>query len=535
MASVLDISDLTVTFGGATALDGASLRVEDGEVHGLIGPNGAGKTTLLNAVTGFVRPAGGRLLLDGRPLPSRPHLVARAGVARTFQSVGSFVELSAIQNLLTLRGGRRGGLSERNGRGRKGATAAAHELLDLVEFTWSRHSAVENLPFAAHRKVEIARALFGRPRLLLMDEPTAGLEGSEVAQISELLRRIVTTGMCSSVVLIEHNVQFVFSTSDSVTALDQGRAISSGSPAQVRSHPDVIASYLGRSASLASDKTASDKTQRQVEHALAEGCGDTATEGGPASAHRLEVRGLVSGYGRTKVLKGIDLVVEPSETVLVYGRNGAGKSTLLNALTGQPRAAEGTVLLGGRRVSGLPVSGAVAAGIGLVPQGGGVLALQTVLENLQVGVTGLHLSRRESGQRRDRIFELFPALAERQGTVAGSLSGGQRQMLALGKVLMREPAVLLLDEPSIGLAPSVVDELGDILRTIAASRSVGILVAEQNIRWVAAMASRGIHLDGGAVVRIVGRDELQRPEELMASYLSENGTPSPTKETEHVQ
>lgn len=526
MTSILHVSDLRVAFGGTVALDGASITVRDGEIHGLIGPNGAGKTTLLNAVTGFLKPAGGQMLLDGQPLPSRPHLVARAGVARTFQSVGSFSELSAIQNALTLRGTRpepsgHGGLDKL--RSRPGPSTV-HELLDLVEFTWPRDVPIEKLPFAAHRKVEIARALFARPRLLLMDEPTAGLERAEVAHISDLLKKIVATGMCSSVVLIEHNVQFVFSTSDTVTALDQGRTISSGTPSHVRSDAKVIESYLGRDASGAVSMDGTNNTSEPTRPSLVEVRAALSTESGvrtgASDGKRLEVRGLVSGYGRIKVLKGIDFVVEPSETVLVYGRNGAGKSTLLNTLLGQPRATAGEVFLGDHKVSGLPVSDVVDAGIGLVPQGGGVLALQTVLENLQVGVTGLRLSEREFNVRRDYIFKLFPILAERYDFVAGRLSGGQRQMLAIGKVLMREPSVLLLDEPSIGLAPSVVDEVGDILRTIVASRAVGLVVAEQNIRWVASMASRGVHLDHGTVVRVVGRDELQRPEQLMASYLT---------------
>jgi ABC-type branched-subunit amino acid transport system ATPase component len=177
-------------------------------------------------------------------------------------------------------------------------------------------------------------------------------------------------------------------------------------------------------------------------------------------------------------------------------------------------------LLGGQRLSGKNVSDIVDAGIGLVPQGGGVLALQTVLENLQVGVTGLRLTEREIKARRDFVYELFPVLSERAESVAGRLSGGQRQMLAIGKVLMREPAVLLLDEPSIGLAPSVVDELGDILRAIVASRPVAVVIAEQNIRWVASIATRGIHLDRGAVARVASREELRHPDELMDSYLT---------------
>jgi branched-chain amino acid transport system ATP-binding protein len=513
MNSVLSVSDLTVAFGGAKALDGASLVVKEGEVHGLIGPNGAGKTTLLNAITGFLTPASGRILLDGQPLPSRPHLVARAGVARTFQSVGSFPELSAIQNVLTLCDAGR----PRRDRPASSAQAlrAAHELLDLVEFSSPRDVPVENLSFASHRKVEIARALFARPRLLLMDEPTAGLERAEVTRISEILKKIVAQRICSSVVLIEHNVQFVFTTSDTVTALDQGRTICSGTPGEVRSDAKVVESYLGRDAHDVQEHAARPAVRYEEPRAEAAKAHNATSPG-----QRIEARKLVSGYGRTKVLKGIDFAVEPGETVLVYGRNGAGKSTLLNTLAGQPRASSGEVFLGERRISGLPVSDAVNAGLGLVPQGGGVLTLQTVLENLQVSITGLHLSAQEFMARKNHVFDLFPILADRSGFVAGRLSGGQRQMLALAKVLMREPSVLLLDEPSIGLAPAVVDELSDILRVIIGARSVGVVIAEQNIRWVASIASRGVQLDNGSVVRVVGQDELQHPEQLMATYLT---------------
>ncbi|HEY1570449.1 MAG TPA: ABC transporter ATP-binding protein [Pseudonocardiaceae bacterium] len=204
----------------------------------------------------------------------------------------------------------------------------------------------------------------------------------------------------------------------------------------------------------------------------------------------LTVSGLTAGYGGPDVLHGIDLVVGAGEVVAMLGPNGAGKTTLLRALTGLLRARNGSIILRGKEIAGLSAHRRSAAGLALVPESKGVFPTLSVADNLRV-----NLPRHRPV---DRVLTLFPILRERLGQSAGTLSGGEQQMLGLARALLREPAVLLLDEPSLGLAPMVVDLLFDTLGTIAAGGTT-ILIAEQNATKALELATRAYLLDRGRV------------------------------------
>ncbi|MGW3606330.1 ATP-binding cassette domain-containing protein [Micromonospora sp. NPDC005161] len=516
MPDLLSIKDLVVTFGGVHALDGLDLTVGTGEIHGIIGPNGAGKTTVINAMTGFVAPASGEIRFDGRRLPRQTHRIARLGVGRTFQAPATFPGLNAVENVMSggdrrLRSGIVGSLvqSPRTRREDSTARAEAGELLERVGFSLPPTTPVTSLPYGEHRKIEIARALMFRPRLLMLDEPTAGLTTSEVSAISDVLRDAMSAADgAMSIILVEHNVPFVFGLCDTVTAFHRGRAIASGTPSQVRAEDSVIESYLGNQA----DQDASTTVVRR----------DEPSSTGTSDRHRptLTVRDLHAGYAKVRVLRGVDMEVAPGELVLVYGRNGAGKSTLLNAIAGSPRPSRGEVLLGDRTLHRMTVSQIVRSGVALVPQERGVISGQSVEDNLLLGCVGLRLGRSESVERRDEVLERFPALRSRVKQLAGTLSGGERQMLALAKVLIRRPEVLLLDEPSIGLAPTIVEGLHDIVASIRAE-GLSVIVAEQNVWWVAPLASRAYLLQTGAIEASGSVDSVLARESLISSYLGD--------------
>jgi branched-chain amino acid transport system ATP-binding protein len=227
---------------------------------------------------------------------------------------------------------------------------------------------------------------------------------------------------------------------------------------------------------------------------------------------------MSAGYGRMAVVHGIDLAIGRGELVVLCGRNGAGKSTILNAIAGQPRIAAGEVLLNGKRLDGMSVSDIVRTGVGLVPQERGIIAGQSVDANLLLAAIGLWLSKVVFKERRERIFDRFPKLRERRSQLAGTLSGGERQMLALAKVLIRHPALILLDEPSIGLAPTIVEELQRIVGDINAE-GVSFIVAEQNVRWVAPLAHRAYLLERGRVIQSGDPSDIVRQEQIIESYL----------------
>lgn len=206
----------------------------------------------------------------------------------------------------------------------------------------------------------------------------------------------------------------------------------------------------------------------------------------------LELSGVVAGYGGGTVLHSLDLAVAPGEAVSVLGRNGVGKTTLMRVVMGLLRPRGGAVRFAGARIDGRPPFAVARAGIAYVPQGREVFADLTVEENLILG--NLRAPTAE------RAYALFPALAERRREVAGRLSGGQQQQLAIGRALMARPRLLLLDEPSEGLQPSAVLEIADILAGVAAAEQIALLLVEQNIDLAVSLSSRAVFMDRGRIV-----------------------------------
>jgi branched-chain amino acid transport system ATP-binding protein len=252
----LEVLDVTVRFGGLTALDAVALEVNPGEVVGIIGPNGAGKTTLFNVVCGFVRPNNGRVRFDGAELAGRPDRLTGRGIARTLQGLGLWHGLTALENVMAggavrARAGFWSGLSglphsradEAALAARARSTMADLGIADIV----GRYPAT--LPYAIQKQIALARALVSEPRLLLLDEPASGLSASEMA---ELGARIGTLRERMAVVLVEHHMDLVMGVCDRVVVLELGAVIASGTPAQVQADPLVTAAYLGEEAGAAS-------------------------------------------------------------------------------------------------------------------------------------------------------------------------------------------------------------------------------------------------------------------------------------------
>jgi len=212
----------------------------------------------------------------------------------------------------------------------------------------------------------------------------------------------------------------------------------------------------------------------------------------------LEVRGLDAGYGDAQALWGVDLDVAPGETVCIVGPNGAGKSTLVQTIAGLHRATAGTVTIDGVDITGLPRHRVGDHGLAIVPEGRRVFGHLTVRDNLLIGAYRRAV-RAVYRETEAQVYELFPRLRERSAQRAGSLSGGEQQMLALGRALMARPRLLLLDEPSLGLAPVVVDEVFDAVAAVAAN-GVGVLLVEQDVERALASASRGYLLIEGRIV-----------------------------------
>jgi branched-chain amino acid transport system ATP-binding protein len=216
----------------------------------------------------------------------------------------------------------------------------------------------------------------------------------------------------------------------------------------------------------------------------------------------LSIEGLQAGYGPLKILRGIDLSAERGEVLGIFGRNGAGKSTLLEAVGGLLRSSRGAVRLDGHDLAQRPAHVIARAGIALVPQWCGLFPGLDTEANVRLGCRGTGKSRAEVNERTEQTFDRFPSLASRRGVKAGALSGGEQRILAIAKALVRDPVVLLLDEPSIGLAPIVVDQVAEVIQGLRGEDHV-ILIAEQRVDWALDAVDRGVVIDGGEITKVL--------------------------------
>jgi branched-chain amino acid transport system ATP-binding protein len=252
MTPILSIETVTVRFGGLVAVNALNLDVMPGEIHSLIGPNGAGKTTVINTVTGVYRPTEGMVRFLGEPIAGvRPHELCRRGLTRTFQNTELFGEMSVADNI-------RVGLHRSHGYGLLAAafrtpgvrTAERHidgrtkELLEMMRLTAHRNTEARALPFALMRRLELARALATEPKLLLLDEPAAGLRAAEIEDLNAILLDL-RTRLGMSILLVDHVMAVVMGVSDRITVVNFGQQIANGSPREIRANPAVIAAYLG--------------------------------------------------------------------------------------------------------------------------------------------------------------------------------------------------------------------------------------------------------------------------------------------------
>jgi branched-chain amino acid transport system ATP-binding protein len=236
---------------------------------------------------------------------------------------------------------------------------------------------------------------------------------------------------------------------------------------------------------------------------------DNRPSGAPPST-ALSVVDLSSSYGLAAILKGVSLSVAPGEIVGVLGRNGAGKTTSLKTIMGLVPRGRGSIWLEGKRIDGLAPNDIAMAGIGYVPQGRAIFPSLSVMENLRV----TQFAQGKSGDEVDKIVEFFPALKPHLAARGGGLSGGQQQILALARALVGNPRVLLLDEPSEGIQPSVLDSIIEVLQNLMKRNSISILLVEQNLDFAAALSHRAYVMEMGRIVRQLDRDDLGARREL---------------------
>ena len=477
MTPLLEVTGLQVRYGGVEALRDVGLSVHAGRVTGLIGPNGAGKTTLLDAVTGFAPLDAGDVCVDGRSIIGmRPHERTAAGVARTFQGLELFDDLTVDDNLLVAAEG-------------VGATAADASRARALAGVRTPGRTVAGSTGPSDRKtVALARALASRPRVLLLDEPAAGLDRGERARLADVVRAVAATGV--GVLLVDHDLQLVLDVCDDIVVLDLGTVAFRGTPDQVRADPRVAAAYLGERPASSPATHRSDRSDAP-----------------PA----IVVTGLRAGYGATTVVDDLDLRVDEGEVVALLGPNGAGKTTTLLTLAGVLRPQAGEIdLLGHPMPRG--AHRLARRGVASVLQERKVFADLTVADNLRLAARSRH--------RVDGAVATLPALEPLLGKRAGALSGGEQQLVAVARAFARRPRLLLVDELSLGLSPTAIDELLRALTAFSTDTGAAVLFAEQHAHHALAVADRGYVLAAGRLVLAGTATELASdPHRLTAAYL----------------
>ncbi len=475
---ILTLRGISKRFGSLVTANDIDLDVHPCQLHSLIGPNGAGKTTLFNMLTGMLRADTGEIRFDGHDITRlAAHRRTRLGISRSFQILSVFPNLTTFENVrvaVQAKSPQQNALL-RDAHGLEAVNARAWSLLAAVGLADRAAESGANLAHGERRLLEIAISLATDAKLLLLDEPLAGLAEADRVVVARLIRELADT---HAVLLIEHDIDRVLALSDRITVLHQGRLIADGKPAEVGSNPDVVAAYLG---------TAHGAPKRHV----AAPSGREPAKVIPVAARKLlEVSGLSGGYGGSVVLENLSLTINEGEAVALLGRNGVGKTTTLRAITGTVRASTGSIVLDGTDITHAKPYQINRCGISLVPEGRRLFPNLTVLENLR-------LAARPGGTPLEEIYDLFPKLKLLQRSRAESLSGGERQMVAIARALMVPARLILLDEPFEGLAPAIVQEVMQAL--VRLRGRVAMVIVEHHAETVLSIADRAYVLVNGTV------------------------------------
>jgi branched-chain amino acid transport system ATP-binding protein len=456
--TVLQVEKLSKSFGGITAVNNVSFDVREGEILGIIGPNGSGKSTLFNCVLGQLTPSSGEVRVDGKVTTGmRPCDINRIGVSRTFQLLQVFPQLSVRDNLILAGQEHRGSMFSRLvGQSDAGLTPTAEQMISFFRLSHLADEQAGLLSYGQQKLLDAAMAFMAGPRLVLLDEPAGGVNLTMLGNLRERLQ------------------------------------------AYLRCHrtPDGIRYGLvhpcpgaGRGSHYRGRKTGRSAARSGRDRSLSRALIMSAVE--PI----LTLDSVVAGYGKMTILNGTTSHIRSGGITTVVGPNGAGKSTMFKAIFGLLPVRHGKIFFAGCDTTNAPPRKMLDAGMVYIPQGRNIFPELSVQHNLELGGTALP-DQAELAARVESLMERFPLLKDKANAQASTLSGGQQKILEVARGLLLNPKLILIDEPSIGLSPIMVQEVFGILKDLR-EKGVTILLIEQNAKQALKISDYGIVLEQG--------------------------------------
>jgi len=555
--SLLTVKDLGKSFGGVKAVDGITFEIAAGELLALIGPNGAGKSTTFNMLNGQLQADRGSIRFAGQELLGlAPREIWRLGVGRTFQIAETFSSLTVIENVQMALLSHAGRIFSFFKAARLHERERALGLLEQVGMASQAERPCSALAYSDVKRVELAIALANRPRLLLMDEPTAGMAPKERNALMTLTKKLVIEQQIA-VLFTEHSMDVVFAHADRMIVLARGRLIAQGVPDDIRKDAKVQEVYFGSGATFEDEIAVSTaKVQAQITEQAAQGLSNVQTTEEPSqsplnvhaltaaktgarearlarAAHEefsapnqaellLSVQYLCAWYGAAQILYDVNIQVKRGEVVALMGRNGAGKSTTMKALMGLLEKRSGMLQFMGSDISKDAAHRIAASGLGYVPEDRRIFTDLTVLENLEVGRQKARVwpdGVAAPAWTVQQLFTLFPNLGEMPKRPGGQMSGGEQQMLTVARSLMGNPYLVLLDEPSEGVAPVIVEQMVQMILALK-KQGVSILLSEQNLHFARLVCDRAYVLEKGQIRFSGTMAELDSDEHVRQTYLN---------------
>ncbi len=474
---LLEVVNLEKRFGGIYAANNVNFEVNEREILGLIGPNGAGKSTIMHLIIGLHKPTSGIIKFESKNIQHLSiHERIKRGIAVMFQHSRPLSRQTVLENIKLAILEDKFQLFFKKDIEEQAMQVAKKLGLELVV-----HKYPSELPFGTVRKMELAKALALNPKLLLLDEPFAGLSHLEVEEFSKLIRDLKKEGF--SIVLVDHNVKAVKNIVDRIVAIHAGKIIACGTPDEVISNTEVKRVFLGEQ----TQSTKEINKQLDLE-----------------SNVLLEANVISLKYGKAQALRDVSLIVKEGQFVSIVGLNGAGKTSLFKSIFNFLNY-EGDVKWQGKSIKHLKTADIVNLGIAFVPETRELFKYMSVEENLTIALQ--KLKKEEIKHRLEEVYSIFPRLSERKKQPASTLSGGEQQMLTIARALVQKPKMIVLDEPTLGLAPVVLEDISKALEYMHRQMNLTILLGEQNLYFALKHSDRVYLLEHGNLICDCTMDE----------------------------